>query len=362
MTITRNRILSLLLGCTLSLHASFATAALKSKVQGFVDEIVVTAGLKPEVKAFVDEIVKEHALFKEEVSELLKQAEFRQDIINKMTGRAERKSWYQYRPIFLNEKRISQGVKFWSENEGLLREAERIYGVDAAIIVAILGVETYYGKRTGTTKVLDALYTLAFGYPKRAPFFRKELKQFILLSGEAGFDPAKVTGSYAGAMGASQFISSSYRNFAVDFDRDGKTDLWGSKADMIGSIANYFYVHHWNKGAPVAVRAGNVDPNKHRKLFFSDSGRPLREVVVAGDTPNHSVNALFQAGIRPHENLDGDAMAYLMPFETSKNRFDYWFGLDNFYVITRYNRSPLYAMAVYQLSREIAARRRASGE
>lgn len=320
------------------------------------------AELKPEVKAFVDEAVKEHALFEEDVVHLLEQAQFKQEIIDKITGRAEKKSWSQYRPIFLNEQRITKGIAFWDKNEALLQGAEEKYGVAAEIIVAILGVETYYGERAGNTRVIDALYTLAFSYPERAPFFREEFKQFLLLAKEAGFDPLAVTGSYAGAMGAPQFISSSYRNYAVDADGDSHPDLWKSHPDIIASVAHYFAEHGWKSGEPVALLAEDVDPQRHKSLFFSDGDRPLKEVVDVEDRPTHAISELTEAGIHPNTPVDGGSLAYLMPFETTPGQFEYWVGLHNFYVITRYNRSPLYAMAVFQLGREIAARRQQRGE
>ncbi|MBU0501274.1 MAG: lytic murein transglycosylase B [Gammaproteobacteria bacterium] len=322
----------------------------------------VLAGLTPEAMAFVDEVVAEHALFKEEVVRLLEQAQHKQDIIDKITGRAEKKGWYQYRPIFLNDSRIGKGVEFWRSNSALLHEAEETYGVPPAIIVAILGVETYYGERAGNTRVLDALYTLAFGYPQRAPFFREELKQFLLLTNESAFDPATVAGSYAGAMGASQFISSSYRNYAVDGDGDGHIDLWKNKGDIIASVANYFAVHGWRTGEPVAIETLQVDKNKHGRFFFSDRDRLLKEVFEPEDLPNHAIADLTGAGIRLKSPAGSASMAYLMPFEAAQGTFEYWAGMHNFYVITRYNRSPLYAMAVYQLSREIEARLQAREE
>lgn len=314
------------------------------------------AELTPQAMAFVDEAVTEHALFKEDVVRLLEQAQHKQDIIDKITARAEKKSWHQYRPIFLNESRIAKGVEFWLKNKELLHKAETTHGVAPEIIVAILGVETYYGERAGNTPVLDALYTLAFGYPERAAFFRGELKQFLLLAKESRFDPVSVTGSYAGAMGAPQFISSSYRNYAVDGDGDGQIDLWKNDADIIASVANYFAAHGWRKGESAAIQATKVDAKEHGRFFFSDKERPLKEVFEPEDLPNHSIAELTGAGVRLNSPADGASMAYLLPYETAQGQFEYWVGTHNFYVITRYNRSPLYAMAVYQLSREIETR------
>jgi membrane-bound lytic murein transglycosylase B len=315
------------------------------------------ATMPPSVQNFIDEMVASHAFDRDKLTQLLTKAEHQQEIIDKMTGRAEKsKPWHQYRKIFLNEKRIAGGVAFWNENQALLEKAEKVYGVDPAIIVAILGVETYYGARTGKTKVLDALYTLAFGHKERAAFFRKELEQFLLLAGEAGFDPLIVTGSYAGAMGASQFISSSYRHYGVDFDEDGKIDLWSSKADFIGSVANYFAKHKWQAGKAVAVLVENVDPEKHKTLFLAET-IPVKKVITKEDSATIPAIKLVQSGIRLTKKIDDQESTALLPFETADNEFQYWAGLDNFFVITRYNRSPLYAMSVLQLSQEIAKRR-----
>jgi membrane-bound lytic murein transglycosylase B len=312
-----------------------------------------SAATPAQIQSFVDEIHKLHGMDKQMVTDLLKQARHQQEIIDKMGGRAEKKGWYQYRPIFMTQQRIDKGVRFWRDNQALLNKAERDYGVPPEVIVAILGVETLYGERTGKTRVLDALYTLAFGYPRRAAFFRKELMHFIVLSRQAGFDPTRVTGSYAGAMGMTQFISSSYRHYAIDYDGDGRTHLWDSKADIIGSVANYFKRNGWHPGDLVAVKASGVDPIQARKLLFSDGKRPLKEVVLPKDKPNNSLTELAQLGIKPITRANTRSKAYLMPFEISPGKFDYWLGFHNFYVITRYNRSPLYAMAVHQLSREI---------
>ncbi len=312
--------------------------------------------LPPAVQAFVDSFDQEPSVDKTEVKTLMKQARFRQDILDRMQSRAEKKSWYQYRPIFIRPERIQLGIAFWASYRDLLTKAEKEFGVDASIIVAILGVETYYGSRSGDTRVLDALYTLGFHYPKRAEFFRSELKHFILLSKSAGFDPTQVTGSYAGAMGAPQFISSSYRNFAIDFDKDGRIDLWNSPADIIGSVANYFAKNQWHKGEKVAIKVAGIDPKKHRPLFFSENGRLLKEVIRPKDKPNHQLATLLQTGIRPLEKIPDQALVYLMPFEVSRDHYDFWLGFHNFYVISRYNRSPLYAMAVFQLSQEIQQR------
>lgn len=318
------------------------------------------AQLPAEALRFADELSKQEGIERGSIIDLLQQANFRQEILDKMEGRAEKKAWHQYRPIFLTQERIDKGVDYWKRNERLLGQAEREFGVPPEIIVAILGVETKYGERAGDTRVLDALYTLAFGYPKRAKFFQGELAQFILLSREAHFDPTQVTGSYAGAMGATQFISSSYRRFALDYDKDGRTDLWQSSADIIGSVANYFARNHWQAGGPVAGLASGVQLPRHRPLLLADKERILKEVLLPQDKPSHALASLAQAGIRPAQPVPGDPLAYLMAFETGPEQYEFWLGFNNFYAISRYNRSPLYAMAVHQLSQELHARQRPS--
>jgi membrane-bound lytic murein transglycosylase B len=258
---------------------------------------------------------------------------------------AEAKPWYQYRPLFVTEGRIQGGLEFWNANQELLAGVERELGVPAQIIVAIIGVETRYGTYTGRYPVLDALTTLGFGYPKRGDFFRSELEQFLLLSREENIDPLTTKGSYAGAMGKPQFIASSYRRYAVDFDQDGRRDLWNSTPDVVGSVANYFVRHGWRPGDPVATPARGVE-------------RSHRRFVEAGNKPSIPIGELAASGIGGAEALPRDSLASLIPLET-KDGHEYWIGLHNFYVITRYNHSNLYAMAVFQLSEAIQARRNA---
>lgn len=307
------------------------------------------------VQTFIEQMHQQHGTPKHEVAGLLAQARHQQKIIDSMQQRAEKhRPWHDYRAIFMTDTRIAKGVGFWQQNRALLDKAEREFGVPAQVIVAILGVETLYGERTGDMRVLDALYTLAFGYPQRSAFFSKELMQFILLAKEANFDPTQVTGSYAGAMGAAQFISSSYRHYAIDYDKDGHTDLWNSPADMIGSIANYLKLNGWKSGEAIAVPAKGVQRDKHQAFFFAEPGRALKEVVRPQDKPEHALQTLAEAGVVAATSTKTPGPVYLMAFEMPEQTFDYWLGFHNFYVITRYNRSPLYAMAVFQLSQAIA--------
>jgi membrane-bound lytic murein transglycosylase B len=298
---------------------------------------------RDEFKIFAAEMERKHKMPAGEIEALLVQSEFRDDIIAAITRPAEAKPWHQYRPIFIKPDRILGGVKFWRENDALLESVSREYGVPPEIIVAIIGVETRYGKFTGRYRVIDALATLAFGYPKRADFFRGELEQFLLLSREESIDPSNATGSYAGAMGKPQFISSSYRRYAVDQDQDGRRDLWRSDADVIASVANYFKRHGWRPGEPITLQAeinGQAD---------------LQSYVDAGMKPSVPLEELLRHGVRPLDSLsmpDPEMLASLIKLDAGE-RDEYWFGLHNFYVITRYNHSNLYAMAAYQLSREI---------
>jgi membrane-bound lytic murein transglycosylase B len=216
-------------------------------------------------------------------------------------------------------------------------------GVDAQVIVAIIGVETRYGGNTGSHQVLDALATLAFDYPPRSKFFSSELEQYLILAREEDIDVLSTKGSYAGAMGYGQFIPSSYRRFAIDFDQDGRRDLWNSPADIIGSVANYMHVHGWTRGTTVAVRA-------------AVSGDKYQALSEQGLKPQITVQELRRDGITPAAAVPEDARAVLISLEDEKGP-EYWLGMNNFYVITRYNHSQLYAMAVYQLSQAIKEKR-----
>ena len=288
---------------------------------------------------FVEEMSGKHGFDRQALSRLLNQAEFRQSIIDAMNRPAEAKPWSDYRPIFVTEDRAGQGVEFWRANESLLNAVEKKYGVPPEIIVAIIGVETRYGRHTGKYPVLDALITLAFGYPKRSKFFRQELEHFLLLTREEKLEPLELKGSYAGAMGRPQFISSSYRSYAVDFDGDGTRDLWNNNADVIGSVANYFKRHGWRRGEPVT-------------LLANGAGKTHQDLVDAGMKPKITIAQLLDRGISTDWSLPTDALSSLIHLEGAKGD-EYWLGLHNFYVITRYNHSNLYAMAVFQLSRKI---------
>jgi membrane-bound lytic murein transglycosylase B len=304
-------------------------------------------GSEPQVQEFIAVMVEKHDFNRTELLDLLAQAERRDDIIELMSRPAEKRlAWYEYRKIFLTSSRIDDGVAFWTQYADILAKAEKAFGVDPQIVVAIIGVETRYGSNTGRHRVLDALSTLAFDYPPRSEFFTAELEQYLLLAREENIDLFSATGSYAGAMGYGQFIPSSYRSYAVDFDASGTRDLWGSPMDIIGSVANYFHRHGWQQGEPVAVRA-------------EVSGDDYQPLLDLGYKPNTVLHALRHDGVTPVTEMPDDLEAALIAFEQQDGP-EYWLGFNNFYVITRYNHSPLYAMAVYQLSEEIRAAYEAS--
>jgi membrane-bound lytic murein transglycosylase B len=293
---------------------------------------------RAEVKAFIDETSRDLGFSRQQLETLLAQAETKQAILDAISRPAERVvPWHEYRERFLTEKRILQGTDFWIAHGDALR---RIADPNvAASVVGILGVETSFGRITGRFRVIDALATLAFDYPPRGEFFRGELQQFLLLSREESLDPRTALGSYAGAMGAPQFISSSYRSYAVDGDGNGKRDLWNSWDDVIGSVANYLLVYGWREGEPVVVTA-------------TFDGNDLSRFSIAKPELNETVQSLRGKGVRFETTLPVEAPAMLIVAE-GKSGPVYRVGFNNFYVITRYNRSPMYAMAVHDLGEAV---------
>lgn len=271
---------------------------------------------------------------------LLSQAQRQPSILEAMARPAEKtKPWHEYRQIFLNESRIRNGLAFAQTHATTLRSVAKETGVPAEVIVAIIGVETAYGRITGRHRVLDALATLAFDYPERAPFFRAELAHFLVLAWESGKDPLALQGSYAGAMGYGQFMPSSYRRYAMDFDGDGTADIWDNPADAILSVANYFRRHGWRAGSTVVVPA--------------EANAPRDELFNKGLKPVTTIGEIAAAGLAPTVPLFTDELATPLHFD-GENGDEYWLGLHNFYVITRYNHSAMYALAVWQLAEAIA--------
>lgn len=294
---------------------------------------------KRSVNTFIKEMVKKHNFSKRDLKKLFAKAKIHKSILEAIARPAESKPWHQYRPIFVTPERTQSGIDFWKKNAAALESAEQKYGVPQEIIVAIIGVETRYGKHAGRYPVFDALATLAFAYPPRATFFKSELEQFLLMTREEKISPRKLLGSYAGAMGMPQFISSSFRRYAVDFDGDGKRDLWNNPTDAIGSVANYFHKHHWKAGEAIAQKV-QVHGQRYTKLISKNL------------KPVYSQQELLQNGVILPGDLSIDAKGRLFEFE-QQGPAEYWVGWDNFYVITRYNHSALYSMAVYQLSQNI---------
>jgi membrane-bound lytic murein transglycosylase B len=296
----------------------------------------------PAYPAFEARMVSEHGFDAARLRALFSQAERKDSILEAIARPAEKRlSWGEYRALFLTDARISGGVEFWRANEPALTRAAARFGVPPEVIVAIIGVETRYGGNMGSYRVIDALATLAFDYPPRSPFFTGELEQFLVMTREQGFDPLDLTGSYAGAMGMGQFIPSSFRNFAIDFDGDQRADIWSSRADAVGSVANYFRKNGWEPGGGVVERA-------------SASGRVAEDRMNPGLEPNTPVSELAALGLRAPGDLAAGTQVLPLMLQTDAGP-EYWLGLHNFYVITRYNRSPLYAMAVHELSQAILA-------
>jgi len=296
---------------------------------------------RTDIQGFIDNMVEEHSYDRTTLVNALLAAESKQSILDAISKPAEKTlTWKEYRNIFLKEKRIKAGADFWREHDADLQRISEETGVSREMLVGIIGVETYFGRITGSYRVLDALATLAFDYPRRAKFFTRELEQYLLLVREEGMDVADATGSYAGAMGAPQFMPSSYRAYAVDSSDDGKRDIWGNWQDVIGSVANYFVEHGWQASNDVVSQA---------TLGPAWSGSPPKNILKATET----VDSLSNQGVMFTTNMPGDHESQLLTLEGVDDD-EHWVGFHNFFVITRYNRSVMYALAAHQLGQEIA--------
>jgi membrane-bound lytic murein transglycosylase B len=305
---------------------------------------------RPEVRAFIAEMEAEHGFDGRALRKVFAAARYQPQVVAAMQKPLlEPPKWFEYAPPFLAPARIDGGVAFWREHAAALARAESAYGVPPEIIVAIIGVETFYGRNTGRHRVIDALATLAFDYPRRAKFFRGELESFLVLARDLGLSPLAARGSFAGAIGLPQFMPGSYRNYAVDFDADGRTDLWDSPDDTIGSVANFLLRHDWHRGQPVLLRA-EVDGERRDAVLRRLDG---------GISERRSPEAWAADGVRaldaPADLLPDPVGLLLLEQGNGDGDASYWIAANNFYVLTRYNRSRLYAAAVWHLAQAIRA-------
>lgn len=274
----------------------------------------------------------------ETIQDAISKATYQETIIKTMTRPYESKPWYTYRKLFITSDRVKKGVQFYLNNEKILQKAYALTGVEPEIVCAIIGVETFYGKNMGTWSVLDALYTLGFNYPPREAYFSKEFANYIKLANAQGWDLKEIKGSYAGAMGMGQFMPSSYLNYAIDFNNDGHINIFTDVEDAIGSVANYFKGHGWQKGRGILYPA-HINANVDDLLKYEWT-------LKAAD--------LYQRGISTKVNINPNEKVRLYAFDLENNKKAYTVAMHNFYVITRYNKSPLYAAVIYELSQYIA--------
>lgn len=302
---------------------------------------------RADVDDFIRQLAERHAFDAEELRLVFARARREDAVLEAMRAQPRQAdSWEAYRALFVNERHVRAGLEFWQAHRRTLARAHRAYGVPEEIIVAIIGVETFYGRNTGRWRVIDALATLAFDYPPRAPFFRDELENYLLFVRELQLDVFSVKGSYAGAIGIPQFMPGSYLRYAVDFDGDGAVDLRDNAADAIGSVANFLSRHGWQRGAPVQ-RDARV------------SGEGYEALVAPSPLPRYTLEELGKAGVEVGgAPLPADTRAVLLRLETPERPADFRIGLQNFYVLTRYNRSPFYALSVADLADALRAARR----
>jgi membrane-bound lytic murein transglycosylase B len=295
---------------------------------------------QPKVRQFINEVSKEAKLNKQELIKIMDQVEIQPKIIESMERPYEKKKWDEYQRLFLTQKRLNHGIEYWQTHQDELKKAEKHYGVSSHIVVAILGIETLYGQNQGDYRVIDALSTLAFNYPKRAPFFRKELKEYLILCKEQGVSPLKYKGSYAGAIGMPQFMPSSYRHYAASFTSKREKDLVSDHDTVIASVANYFKVHGWQPQQGIAQ--------------IANISKPLPKWIKTNQKkPTYTYQQLVNAGIVPKTAaFNAPKKVGIIELETEKGK-EYWLAYPNFYVITRYNSSPQYALAAYLLSQQL---------
>lgn len=301
----------------------------------------------PEVEAYISELTQQYGFVKDNLQAMFKQVKKQQAILDLIAKPAEKaKLWKEYQPIFLTKKRLEDGVVFWNANADALARAEQEYGVPAQIIVAIIGVETFYSRNMGSWPVLDALTTLSFDYPPRSDFFKKQLTQYLLMTREEQLDPLTLKGSYAGAMGMCQFMPGSFRAYAVDFDHDEIIDIWQNPTDAIGSVANYFKQHGWQRDQATVLQV-------------AVTGDKVASGLSTGLELDKTVLQLTQAGWQLPDKLAKDTAVLAFRLDGEQGD-EYWVGFKNFQVITRYNRSVMYSLVVYQLSEQLRAAKMAN--
>lgn len=320
---------------TLLLSAAVACGWLNAAIAASYEQ-------RPEAKIYIERLVQDHQFDRQFLVQIFSGAKKQKYAIQAMDSPAERKPWHEYKKMFVTPSHVLQGVDFYHRNAELLKKIEGIYQVPAEIIIAIVGIETRYGANMGSFPVLDTLITLSFDYPRRAEFFRRQLTEMLLLMRDEKLDYRNLKGSYAGAMGIGQFIPSSYRSYAVDFDQDGRRNLWGSLPDALASIANYLHSHGWQKETEIATRLNEQAALK--TLPFNKQLKPWLTIAELEQT-------------KPAVQLNVQQPQFsLFSYLGGKNNTEYWATYYNFYVISRYNRSALYTMAVYQLSQAIKTR------
>ncbi|MFC4158173.1 lytic murein transglycosylase B [Chitinimonas lacunae] len=297
---------------------------------------------RPDVQAFIEELSRDYGFERQQLLDLFDQVVPRPQILAILDRPSTSRPYYEFRPDFVNATRIRLGVQFWREHSELLAAVADRYQIDPEYLVAVLGAETMWGRNTGSFRVLDALSTIAFDYPRRAEYFRKELREFLLLAREDGINPLSLKGSYAGAMGMPQFMPSSFRAYAADWDGDRRHDIWSNPGDTLASVANYFRAHGWHRGAPLV-------------LLAEVQGDAFLPLVDDKFNLHYRVSELAGFGVHAVEPPANDPLAVLAPLETAPGITHYWLGLQNFYTLTRYNRSTLYAMAVHEMAGAIRA-------
>ena len=305
--------------------------------------------LDPAIADFIDELAVNDRFDRRQLRRWFAQTRVQPGVLKAISRPATALPWYVFRASHVTDARVRGGLDYWQRNTAALTRASREYGVPAELIVATIGIESFYGRQAGTSRVFDALFTLAFHYPPRAGMFRDELKEFLLLARELRFAPLQSKGSYAGALGVPQFLPSSYRRYAVDFDHDGRRDLW-NHIDAIGSVANYYQSHGWRAGEPVVAALEQQADGP------SDE---FKQLLERGIQPHATVAAIRRAGASPAHLVADDMPAAVFSAETEAGA-RYWIGFNNFYVITRYNRSVNYALAVHELAHELRRLRAAS--